>query len=294
MTKYISGVPSLAASSQFTITSFSITSVSTYFYAPSPIWSSVATTTGFNTFTGDINNTPSYNGTGTVGSQTITINNTNVSNFQFTLQAKNRNNTLAGSTSGWTSNNTLRYDGSDESARLTSGSGSYPSTGWGGTWGTNSGVSLLTNTDELQMLNGSYVYPTANYTTYGGPNYTGISNTRWVTFNLGSFTAKSNFRITFNGATNITNATQANLLIEVLASGSTATKWVDADVAYGGVGNPGAPSGSDGVPAVTLFTTSTREITFGTQVLTGNLIVRVGYTSGSNVTFTSLTKTDLS
>jgi hypothetical protein len=144
------------------------------------------------------------------------------------------------------------------------------------------------------MLNGEFIYPSTNYGVYGGPNYTGISNTRWVTFNLGSFTNKTNFRITFAGATNITAASQSNLLIEVLAQGSTATKWIDADATYSGVGDPGISSGSDGVAAVTLYTTSTREITFGTQVLTGNLVVRVGYTSGSNVKFTSITKTDLS
>jgi hypothetical protein len=290
MTRFISGVPSLPTNAQFSITSFNITNVSTYFYAPSPIWSSVATTTGFATFTGDISNIPSYNGTGTVDTQTLTINNNYVTNFQFTIQAKNRNNILAGSTSGWTSNNTLRYDGSNESNRLTSGTGSYPSTGWGGVWGVKSGVSLLTNTDELQMLNNSYIFPSANYTTYGGPNYSGLSGTRWATFNVGSFSSNLAFTLTFIGSIGITTYPQTGLLIEVKISGSTS--WVDGNASYSGTGNPG--SGLDGVAAMVIgsSTATARKITFGSITYSGSIIVRIGI-SGSGISFQSLTATNL-
>lgn len=288
MTRYISGVPSLATSATFNIVSFSILSASTYFYSPNPMWS-LSNVAGITATTGDITNTlASVNDTGLVGGTSANISNTYTESIGFTIRARNRSNTLAGSTTGVTYSN-IRYDGSTESARLVSGTGSYPAGGWGATWGTNSGVSLLTNTDELQMLNSSYVYPTVNYTTYGGPNYTGASGTRWVTFNLGTFSSNSSFSLTFVGSAGITSVGQANLYVEVKISG--ATSWVDGDAYYAG-GNPG--SGPDGVAAVDGSyggsSATYRRITFGTITYSGAIIVRVGYT-GNGPSFTSLTAT---
>ena len=288
MTRFVSGVPSLQPSAQIPITSFSISNVCTYFYAPSPIWASTSTT-GLNSFNGDISNIPTVTGdTGLVGSQNVTISNSYTESLAFTIQAKNRSNTLAGATTGWTG--IFRYDGSNESSRLVSGTGSYPSSGFGGTWGSNSGTSLLVNTDELQMLNGSYIYPSVNYTSFGGPNYSGISGIRWVTFNVGTFNSNKVFTLNFIGSSNITSIGQANLLVQVKISG--ATFWVDGNAAYSGVGNPG--SVSDGVSAVVVAnsTATSRYITFGTIAYTGSIIVRIGYT-GSGPTFTSLTATSI-
>lgn len=292
MTRFISGVPSLPTSAVIPITSFSILSASTYFYAPSPIWS-LSNVAGITAMTGDITNTltTTYD-TGLVGSQSVTISNSYTESIGFTIQSKNRSNTLAGSTSGYT-NSSLRYDPSNESSRLTSGSGNYPSTGWGGTWGANSGVSLLTNTNELQMLNSSYVYPTVNYTSYGGPNYSTASGTRWVTFNIGTFTNNSAFSLTINGATNITSVGQSNLLIQIKISG--ATSWVDGNSYFSGVA-PWPGSGTDGISAVdggySGSSATYRRITFGSVTYSGAIIVRVGYT-GSGPTFTSLTASSI-
>ena len=288
MTRFVSGVPSLAGGQQFTGINFNIANVSSYFYAlTNQVWNIIGTRVS--TLNGDLDAIPQTVGaTGTVTNVSATITAGYAESISFTVTPYNRS-AAAGTTSAATWS-TLRIDTvSDESARLVSGSGSYPSTGWGGAWGANSGVSLLVNTNELQMLNGNYIYPSSNYTAFGGPNYVGASGTRWVTFNLGTITAKSNIRITFANPVGITAATQANLLIEVKVSG--VTYWVDGDVAYAGVGNPG--STVDGTAACTLFTTSTREITFGSQVLTGTVIIRVGLT-GTGVSFSSVSKTDLS
>ena len=294
MSGYVSGVPTLASGQQVTAIGFSITNVSSYFYAPSYVWSLTAGLVGGTT--GDPDSIPTANAeTGTVTNKTATVltNQFSDTSFSFTIVGRNSTST-PGSGTAYT-NSAYRVDTvSNETVRKTSGAGSYPATGWGGTYDSTQSLLSGNYVNELQLRNGIYVYPTVNYTTQGGPNYSTATGTRWVTFNLGSFTAKGNFTITFAGATNITSSPQANLLIEVLASGSTATKWINADAAYGGVGDPGSSAGVDGVSAATLFTTNSRNITFGTQVLTGNLVVRVGLTAGSNVTFTGLSKTDLS
>lgn len=290
MTRFISGVPSLPTSAILPITSFDILSACTYFYAPSPIWT-ISNVAGITAMNGDITNTltTTYD-TGLVGNQNVTISNSYTESIGFTIQARNRSNVLAGNTTGVTYNN-LRYDPSNESSRLTSGSGNYPSNGWGGTWGTNSGVSLLTLTDELQMLNGRYVYPTNDYTIYGGPNYSTATGTRWVTFNLGTFNNNVAFTLNINGAIGITSVGQANLFIEVKISG--ATSWVNGDAYWGG-GNPG--SGVDGDAAVDASyagsSATVRRITFGSITRSGAIIVRIGYT-GSGPSFTNLTATNI-
>ena len=291
MTRFVSGVPSLATSATFPITSFSIPNACTYFYAPSPIWS-LSNVAGITAITGDITNTlASVGDTGLVGAQTVTIANTYTTSIGFTIQAKNRSNTLAGATTGVTYNN-FRYDGSSESSRLVSGAGTYPAGGWGGTWGTNSGTSLVTNTEELQMLNGSYIYPSADYTIYGGPNYTGLSGIRWATFNLGTFSSNNAFTLNIVGSTNITSVGQANLYIEVIISGAT-TYWADGNAAFSSGTFPGV--GSNGIAAVSMgylgSSAILRRIVFGTPTYSGAIIVRIGFTG--NPIFTGLTATEI-
>lgn len=290
MTRYISGVPSLASGAIITLNSFNIINVSSYFYAPSYVWlingSLVAS------LTGDPDSIPTTNAeTGTVTTKTTTVNNGVYSDtsFSFTLTPRN-SRSINGTASGYTNGNYRVDTVSNESARLTSGNGSYPSTGWGGTWNSNSGVSLLTNTDEMMMKNGIYQYPNGNYTAFGGSDYSSISNTRWVTFNLGTFSSNSSFYLTFVNPVGITAIDQANLLVEIKISG--ATYWVNGDAAYSGTGNPG--STSDGVAAVVTgsSTVTARKITFGAVTYSGAIIVRVGLT-GSGVTFTSLTATNI-
>lgn len=290
MTRFISGVPSLPTGAVLPITSFNILSACTYFYAPSPIWS-LSNVAGITPMNGDITNilTTTYD-TGLVGTQNVIISNVYTESIAFIIQSKNRSNVLVGGTTGVTYNN-LRYDPSNETSRLTSGNGNYPSNGWGNTWGANSGVSLLTLTDELQLLNNRYVYPTNNYTIYGGPDYSTSTGTRWVTFNLGTFNNNVAFTLTINGSLGITSVGQSNLFIEVKISGSTS--WVNGDSYWGG-GNPG--SSVDGDAAVdgsyAGSSATVRRITFGSITRSGAIIVRIGYTS-SGPSFTNLTATNI-
>lgn len=289
MTRYISGVPSLSSTDTFTNVGFSINNVSSYFYAPlNNVWR--ATGTRITTQFGEPDAIPTSVGeTATVSNKTLAISAGYLESMDITITPFNRS-IAAGTTTGVTYGN-LRIDTvSNESSRLTSGSGSYPLTGWGGTWGSNSGTSLLTLTDELQMLNGSYIYPVTNYTVYGGPNYSTASGTRYVTLNLGNFNSNAAFTLNFIGSAGITSIGQANLSVEVKISGQT--YWVDGDAAYGGTGNPG--SIADGTAAVVVgsSTATSRRITFGSITYTGAIIVRVGFT-GSGPSFTSLTATSL-
>lgn len=287
MTRFISGVPSLNNGDTFTNISFAITTVSSYFYAPANnVWR-ISGTRITNVF-GDPDSIPATAGaTGTVTNKTATVNSGYLESMDITVTPFNRI-ISAGTTTGVTYSN-LRIDTvSNETSRLTSGTGNFP-TSWGSTWGTNSGVSLLTNTDEMQVLNGNFIYPSTNYTIYGGGNYSTISNTRWATFNLGSFSSNSAFSLNINGAAGITSVGQANLLIYVKISG--ATGWVDGDAYWAG----GSPS-VDGDPAVDGSyggsSATLRRITFGSITRTGAIIVRIGFT-GTGPQFTSLTATNI-
>lgn len=291
MTRYISGVPSLSTGDSITSISFNITNVSSYFYASTSVWQ---INTGLvATQSGDPDTIPTSNGeTGTVTNKTTTVltNQFNDTNFIFTVRGRNAAGTYGSNTTF--TDNTKRVDTvSNETSRLTSSSGSYPSTGWGGTF--DSTQSLVgTYASEMMLKNGIYQYPNGNYTTYGGSDYTSATDTRWATFNIGTFTNNSAFSLTINGATNITSVGQSNLLIEVKISGTTS--WVNADAYYSGVGNPG--SGADGVSAVDggyVGSSATyRRITFGSVTYTGSIIVRIGIT-GSGPTFTSISASSI-
>jgi hypothetical protein len=287
MTRYISGIPSLASGSTITNIGFSIINVSSYFYASSYVYAIGGTLVAAST--GDPNTIPSANGeTGTVTSKSTTVNNGVFSDTSFSFTVTPRNAASVNGTVATYTDNTKRVDTvSNESTRLTSGTGSYPSTGYGSTY--DSTVSLVgTYTNELMLKNGIYQYPSGNYTAFGGPNYTSASGTRWATFNLGTFNNNSNFTLNFIGGTGVGTVGQANLYIQIKINGSTA--WVDGNSAYAGVGNPG--SGANGVAACTSSTTTSRTITFGSIVYSGSIIVRIGFT-GSSMTFGSLTATNL-
>jgi hypothetical protein len=288
MTRYVSGVPSLSIGQTITSIGFSLGNVITYFYNQSL----------FDITGGQITNVSAQPPTTipTTFGQTVVETGKSVTisggysdtNFVFTVNTRSANGS-SGNIS-WTES-TRRIDTvSNESGRLTSGSGSYPSTGWGNVWGTNSGVSLTSiGNEELQMKNGIYQYPTVNYSSLGGPDYSIISGIRWVTLNVGTFSNNSSFTLNFVTPVGITNSPQANLLVQIKINGQTS--WVDGDAAYSGTGNPG--SGGDGVAACTIFTTSSRRITFGSLVYSGSIIARVGINSNA-VSFTNLTSSSIS
>jgi hypothetical protein len=290
MTSYISGVPTLTTSDTITSISFNITNVSSYFYSATSVYAINAGLVAGST--GDPDSIPtSHAETGSVTGKSAAVLTNQFSDLSLSFTAKGRNSIgTYGSNTTFTST-THRVDTvSNETPRKTSGSGSYPASGYNGVYGSSQSL-VVTYTEELQLRNGLYVYPTVDYTSVGGPNYSGASGTRWATFNLGTFTNNNAFTLNFISSTGITLIYgESNLLVEVKIEG--ATYWVDGDDAYGGVGDPG--SYVDGVAAVDVAssTATSRRITFGAPTYTGDIIVRVGFT-GTGLQFGSLTATNI-
>lgn len=294
----ISGVPTLTTAQTVTSIGFNINNVSSYFYAATSVYEIIGGHIAGST--GDPNSVPtSYGETGTVTGKSGAIQNSQFSDLSFFFNVRGRNSIgNYGSSTTYTSTSHRIDTVSNESSRKTSGSGSYPASGYNGTY--DSSQSLVgTYTTELQLRNGKYVYPSVNYTSVGGPNYSGATGIRWATFNLGNITNKVAFTLTINGLSGISNQTgNANFYFEIKIDGSSPSKWVDGDSAFGGVGNPGGGA-SDGDAASDLsfagVSTSIRRITFGSAAKTGDVIVRIGWSNSlPSVEFTSITISNIS
>lgn len=308
MDRWISGVPGLTGGVSIPITSFVINSVSTYFYSNTGAYNITGTgivpanSQAFDTIPTGLNENQTFN------SKTASVTSSSLysESLSVTITPKNREGvswtpqtiTFNNGTDGY-----LRIDTqSNESTRRTSGTGSYPATGYNNPY--DSTISLKTGdyVNELQLLNGLYRRPSAvNYINFGGYDYsTGIgTNIRWVTFNLGSFTGKQNFDINFINASNIPAASGTTAFyLQVLALGSTGTlgsptEWINGNAPYNNNPTPGI--GTEGISACTIANSNTRRVTFGNNVITGsNFIVRIGLPSGSTtITFSGVTKTDV-
>lgn len=292
MTSYISGVPTLTTSDTVTAIGFSVSNVSSYFYSATSVYQINAGLISGST--GDPDSIPtSYGETGNVTGKSGTIQSSQFSDLSFSFTARGRNSIgTYGSNTSFTSNSHRVDTVSNESSRKTSGSGSYPASGYNGSY--DSTQSLLSSyTEELQLRNGLYVYPSVNYTSVGGPDYSTATGTRWATFNIGTFTNNSAFTLNINSSTGIGTSTGVSgLLVEVKIEGSS--YWVDGDSAYSGVGSPG--SSSNGVASVVTgsSTATSRRITFGSVTHTGSIIVRIGITgSGAGIQFASITATSI-
>ena len=90
--------------------------------------------------------------------------------------------------------------------------------------------------------------------------------------------------MTIQGASNLTNTLQSNFALYVYVSG--ATGWLDANAAYAGVITP--VNNGDAALDYSNSTPTFKRATFGTTVRTGNVFVRVGVKSGTNVSFTNI------
>ena len=292
MTSYISGVPTLTTSNTITGIGFSVSNVSSYFYAATSVYQINSGLIAGSTGDPDIIPT-SYGETGSVSGKSGVVLTGQFSDLSFTFTVRGRNSIgTYGSNTTFTSTEHRVDTVSNESSRKTSGSGSYPASGYNGVY--DSTQSLVgTYTEELQLRNGIYLYPTINYTSVGGPNYSSSSGTRWATFNIGTFTNNSAFTLNFVGSSGISTSTgNVSLLVQIKIEGSS--YWVDGDSAYSGVGSPG--SVSDGVDSVVVSssTATSRRITFGSVTHTGSIIVRIGITgSGTGIQFGSITSTSI-
>jgi hypothetical protein len=118
---------------------------------------------------------------------------------------------------------------------------------------------------------------------------------RWATFDLGAFTNFKNVQLTFNNSYGFVSdplgGNITNMEIYVRVNGSIPTNgWVDGNKAYSGIGDPT----NNGDPALAVDTNApvnVRKVTFGTQIKTGNVIVRIGIPAGDAKKFGSVTPT---
>ena len=178
---------------------------------------------------------------------------------------------------------------SNESSRITSGSGQYPASGYGDSYDSNQS---LANNEELQLLNGKYVYPSADYSGWeGGPDYSSLSGMRYVTFAAGTASNALDGIVTVT-ATGVspdpTNATiAADMVMYLKIEGVTGWLNINEGPNYSG-GNLSA----DGDKAL-LYPANpnplVKNLAYGQIPLSGSVFVRLGLPAGSNIQITNAT-----
>jgi len=145
---------------------------------------------------------------------------------------------------------------------------------------------------ELQLINGSYQVPSGNYSSYGGYDYsTPGSQTRFVLLTGGPINSASNITITFNGTTLTWTATPAGvtsgLYLNLKVGG---TGWIDGNAPFPGGSDPSS-NGSPAMVAAPQSTAIVKKITFGSTPRSGIIYVRIGLPAGSDKKFTGITIT---
>ena len=310
MSKYLSGVPSVQPSAQFGISGFSAVGVAGKFYHSTKVASVACNVAGVSTqnlAAASVPDAPvdgSYNDA-TVANVTVVMPTTAYSeSINFTLTPFNSKG-VAGTTTVLTSG--FRIDTTTETERVLSGDPAvvFPaietSAGCGATY--NSQASLVgVYTGELQKVNGIYRWPANTYTAFigsngAGPDYSSAAGTaisgqtgtwRWATIKFpAAFSNTSAFTLTFTGAlsgfTADANQITANMLLFTKVVGTSSTGWLNANAAYSGSGTPVADN--DAAMVAGQSTASVKRITFGTQVRTGDLYVRIGIRQTSGIQF---------
>ncbi len=290
---YISGVPTLSSGTTFTV-SFTINDAIKQFYNTTQ----VATITGSSILSSSVSHSitgvQTPNATITVSGKTCTVGSSKYSETNsLTITPYN-----SAGNSGTTASISLgaRVDTvSNESSRLLAGSGQYPTTGYGaGNTFTSSNSLKTVYTEELQLLNGVYCWPSANYssnTPTAGPDYSsGMgSSDRWVIFQHGvSLSNISAFTFTIDGSSNF-GSTAIVTGIKIYAKVEGVTGWIDCNAAY----SPGTNPSSDGDAALVIAnsTATSKRITFGTIARSGTLYIRIGLPAASNKTFSGVSIT---
>ena len=143
---------------------------------------------------------------------------------------------------------------------------------------------------ELQLLNGSYQVPSGNYTSYGGYDYSSPgSDTRFVLLTGSPISSVNSVTIAFNGTSGTwsaaANGVTSGLYLNVRVSG---TGWIDGNAAYPGSGSPSG-NGDPAMVAAPASTATSKQITFGSTARSGTIYVRIGLPSGSDKKFTGIT-----
>ena len=226
------------------------TDITTMFAAPStPYGVSISST---------INSTPTY-----VADSVITC-------YAYNSQRTQSSGTIAGSSVGTISVDTLSLSLNETTLRVDSGSGQYPlnpPTNVGNAFASTTSLTTSGN-EELQLLGGLFVYPAAtDYTGYEpvGPDYSSITGGsyngfRWITQNIPAASLANNPFINAVITLDAVNVTLSSFITNFFGTGSggtfidcywrgvtsamgEVTAWASAMLAY-------APPGSNPIPFV--------------------------------------------
>jgi hypothetical protein len=156
---------------------------------------------------------------------------------------------------------------------------------------------------ELQRIgisNGQYRWPNGDYSSLGGPNYTGAAGTtvagatgswRWVTFKIDTvFSNTSAFTLTLVSPTAFVadnNRITEKMMMFIRVVGAKGTGWLNVNAPYPGAGIPF----EDNAPAMVSgeSTASVKRVTFGAETRTGDLYVRIAIQQGSGISFRGIT-----
>ena len=200
---------------------------------------------------------------------------------------------------------------SNESLRVRSGQGQYPTFGTGVTDYSDSYSNYSTMSiygaiqdvaNEMMLYGGRFQYPQYDFFNnwpISGSNYATLDTTynyssyRWATFNTGAITNATSFTINILSSTGITstgtNPITSNMLmyVTIVNGGTSVVGWLDGNSAYSS-GNPS--TNGDAAVDFANSTATARKITLGSIARTGIVYVRIGF-SGTGKSFTNITKT---
>jgi hypothetical protein len=188
--------------------------------------------------------------------------------------------------------------------RYSSGTGLYPTTGYGNIYNYAKTQESLYANEELQMWCGSYRYPDGDYTSAdmnaSGPDYTGFNGIRWATFNLGEIENQKYVTFLIKNATNIKQdfvdgiKMSDNLYLQVRVDGSSPTLgWVNANVAYNPIIVQNPTNDGDAALDVGNSNATLRRVTFGEESKSGTVHIRIGFNELGNVEFSDIINYEL-
>jgi hypothetical protein len=299
ITRYVSGVPSLAVGDSFTY-SYRVNNGVSKFYTTGTfgkIDGSTWTTNSTSYPSSSLSPKPFSGQSVTLTSQSLTAT-TNKYSESPTITFYGYNAINGVGTSSPQSLGSYRIDTVSNENRLRNAANGenptfYPSV-FGSTYTSSERiVGNVSNTSynyELQLLNGSYQVPSGNYTSYGGYDYSSPgSDTRFVLLTGSPLSSVNSVTITFNGTSGTwsaaANGVTSGLFLNVKVGG---IGWIDGNAAYPGSGSPSG-NGDPAMVAAPASTATSKQITFGSTARSGTIYVRIGLPTGSDKKFTGIT-----
>jgi hypothetical protein len=299
ITRYVSGVPSLAVGDSFTY-SYRINSAVSKFYTTGTFGrmdGSTWTTNSTSYPSSSLSPKPFSGQSVTLTSQSL-ASTTNKYSESPTITFYGYNAINGVGTSSPQSLGSYRIDTVSNENRLRNAANGenptfYPSV-FGSTYTSSERiVGNVSNTSynyELQLLNGSYQVPSGNYTSYGGYDYSSPgSDTRFVLLTGSPLSSVNSVTITFNGTSGTwsaaANGVTSGLFLNVKVGG---IGWIDGNAAYPGSGSPSG-NGDPAMVAAPASTATSKQITFGSTARSGTIYVRIGLPAGSDKKFTGIT-----